>query len=69
MLLFYYVEFAGIHADPSLRFGGNRISKLAVRSDDQTAQTSGLSGDMPHSRKLSPATKRKVNYHFKYNEI
>ena len=36
MLLLYYVEFAGIHTDPSLRFGGNRLSKLAVRSDDRT---------------------------------
>ena len=34
MLLLYYVEFAGIHTDPSLRFGGNRLSKLAVRSDE-----------------------------------
>ena len=47
-----YVEFAGIHTDPSLRFGGNRISKLDVRSDDRTSQTDGLSGCRscsPHS--------------------
>ena len=46
------VDFAGIHTDPSLRFGGNRISKLDVRSDDRTSQTDGLSGCRscsPHS--------------------
>ena len=46
------VEFAGIHTDPSLRFGGNRISKLDVRSGDRTSQTDGLSGCRscsPHS--------------------
>ena len=35
-----------------LRFGGNRLSKLDVRSDDRTSQTSGLSGCRscsPHS--------------------
>ena len=37
MLLLYCIEFAGIHTDLSLRFGGNRISKLDVRSDDRTA--------------------------------
>ena len=42
--LIYYVEFAGIHTDPFLRFGGNRIPKLDVRSDDRTSQTSVLSG-------------------------
>ena len=29
--LIYYIEFAGIHTDPFLRFGGNRIPKLDVR--------------------------------------
>ena len=46
------VEFAGIHIDSSLRFGGNRISKLDVRSDDRTSRTSGLSdcrSCSPHS--------------------
>ena len=36
MSLIYYIEFAGIHTDPFLRFGGNRISKLDVRSVDRT---------------------------------
>ena len=52
MLLIYYIEFVGIHADPSLRCGGNRIPKLDVRSDDRTSQTSVLSGCRscsPHS--------------------
>ena len=52
MPLLYYIEVAGIHTDPSYRCGGNRISKLAVRSDDRTAQTDGLSGCRscsPHS--------------------
>ena len=52
MSLIYYVEFAGIHTDPFLRFGGNRIPKLDVRSDDRTSQTGGLSGCRscsPHS--------------------
>ena len=34
----------GIHTDPSRRCGGNRFSKLAVRSDDRTAQTRGAFG-------------------------
>ena len=44
MPLLNYIEFAGIHTDPSLRCGGNRIPKLAVCSNEQTAQTSVLSG-------------------------
>ena len=46
------MEFAGTHTDPALRFGGNRISKLDVRSGDRTSQTDGLSGCRscsPHS--------------------
>ena len=52
MSLIYYIEFEGIHTDPILRFGGKRISKLDVRSDDRTSQTRGLSGCRscsPHS--------------------
>ena len=47
-----HVEFAGIHTDPSFAPEGTAIPKLAVRSDDRTAQTSGLSGCRscsPHS--------------------
>ena len=36
------IEFAGIHTDPSLRCGGNRLPKLAARSDDRAAQTTGF---------------------------
>ena len=43
MPLLNYIEFAGIHTDSSFRFGGNRISKLDVRSDDRTSQTDRLS--------------------------
>ena len=52
MPLLNYIEFAGIHTDPSLRCGGNRIPKLDVRSADRTSQTSVLSGCRscsPHS--------------------
>ena len=51
MPLLNYIEFAGIHTDPSLRCGGNRIPKLDVRSADRTSQTSVLSG----CRKLQPS--------------
>ena len=47
-----HIEFAGIHPDPSFASEGTAIPKLAVRSDDRTAQTSGLSGCRscsPHS--------------------
>ena len=47
-----HVEFAWIHTDPSFAPEGTAIPKLAVRSDDRTAQTSGLSGCRscsPHS--------------------
>ena len=51
MPLLNYIEFAGIHTDPSLRCVGNRIPKLDVRSADRTSQTSVLSG----CRKLQPS--------------
>ena len=64
MPLFHYVEFAGIHTDPSSRCGGNRISKLAVRSDDRTAQTGGLSlgKDQVHPAAYSKQFKRGMSY-------
>ena len=33
MLLLYYVEFAGIHTDPSLRFGGNYVEFAGIHTD------------------------------------
>ena len=51
MPLLNYIEFAGIHTDPSLRCVGNRIPKLDVRSADRTSQTSVRSG----CRKLQPS--------------
>ena len=50
MPLLNYIEFAGIHTDPSLRCVGNRIPKLDVRSADRTSQTSVLS----RCRRCSP---------------
>ena len=40
--LLNYIEFAGIHTDPSLRCEGNRNPELAACSDDQAAQTTGF---------------------------
>ena len=48
----YHIEFAGIHTDPSFASEGTAFPELAVRSDDRTAQTGGLSGCRscsPHS--------------------
>lgn len=42
--LYRYIEFAGIHTDPSFASEGTASPKLAVRSDDRTSQTGGLSG-------------------------
>ena len=50
--LYRYIEFAGIHTDPSFASEGTASPKLAVRSDDRTSQTCGLSGCRscsPHS--------------------
>ena len=52
MSLIYYVEFAGIHTDPSFASEGTASPKLDVRSDDRTSQAGGLSGCRsctPHS--------------------
>ena len=50
--LYRYVEFAGIHTDPSFASEGTASPKLAVRSDDRPSQTGGLSACRncsPHS--------------------
>ena len=50
--LYRYVEFAGIHSDLFFASEGTASPKLAVRSDDRTSQTGGLSGCRscsPHS--------------------
>ena len=50
--LYRYIEFAGIHSDLFFASEGTASPKLAVRSDDRTSQTGGLSGCRscsPHS--------------------